>query len=230
MEAIDEDEQRTWTHDPEYLHTVRAAGGADAPAAAAGHDRRRLLSNRRFDDDDERVMRELAGGRRSRSTTRACTERRTTSPNGSSAALPPYLPEIRGVEIAARFRPAGDRNEVGGDFYDIFQTGPNRWAITIGDVCGKGPDAAATTPGRHTCARARSAARPTPDELLRALNDAMLVDNPTDFQFCTVAFADLEVGNGLAPAGVERRSPVPDRAARRRRDHVRRASRARCSA
>ena len=112
--------------------------------------------------------------------------------------LPPHLPEIRGVEIAARFRPAGDRNEVGGDFYDIFQTGPNRWAITIGDVCGKGPDAAAVTAlARHTLRASAIRGDAPPDELLRALNDAMLVDSPTEFQFCTVAFAELEVGNGV---------------------------------
>ncbi len=112
--------------------------------------------------------------------------------------LPPHLPDIRGVEIATRFRPAGDRNDVGGDFYDIFQTGPNRWAITIGDVCGKGPDAAAVTAlARHTLRATAIRGGDQPDELLRALNDAMLVDNPTDFQFCTVAFAGLEVGNGF---------------------------------
>ena len=111
--------------------------------------------------------------------------------------LPPHLPNIRGVEIATRFRPAGDRNEVGGDFYDIFQTGPNRWAITIGDVCGKGPDAAAVTAlARHTLRATAIRGGESPDELLRTLNDAMLVDNPTDFQFCTVAFAGLELGDG----------------------------------
>ena len=166
-------------------------------------------------------------------TTRACTEETNyIADRLQRSLLPPHLPEIRGVEIATRFRPAGDRNDVGGDFYDIFQTGPNRWAITIGDVCGKGPDAAAVTAlARHTLRATAIRGDDSPDELLRALNDAMLVDNPTDFQFCTVAFAGLEVGDGSNAAGsVERRAPAPDRAARRTARSSPSANRARCSA
>src|SRR5207244_157167 len=57
--------------------------------------------------------------------------------------LPPDLPEIPGLELAARYLPAGAGNEVGGDFYDVFDTGDDAWGLAIGDVCGKGPDAAA---------------------------------------------------------------------------------------
>ena len=134
------------------------------------------------------------GGPPSPWTTRAGTkETNYIADRLQRSLLPPHLPDIRGVDIATRFRPAGDRNEVGGDFYDIFQTGPNRWAITIGDVCGKGADAAAVTAlARHTLRATAIRGGDRPDELLRTLNDAMLVDNPTDFQFCTVAFAGLE--------------------------------------
>jgi serine phosphatase RsbU (regulator of sigma subunit) len=205
VEAIDEDAQRAWTHDPEYLQTVRRWPGR-AALVAPMRARGRLLGtiaiasfgSRRFSDDDARVLRELA--RRAAfavDNARLYSETNYIAERLQRSLLPPHLPEIRGVEIAARFRPAGDRNEVGGDFYDIFQTGPNRWAITIGDVCGKGPDAAAVTAlARHTLRASAIRGEVPPDELLRALNDAMLVDSPTDFQFCTVAFADLEVGNG----------------------------------
>ena len=54
-----------------------------------------------------------------------------------SALLPPQLPQIPGVDLAACYRPA-DRSVVGGDFYDVFRLGTG-WGLVMGDVCGKGP-------------------------------------------------------------------------------------------
>ena len=71
--------------------------------------------------------------------------------------LPGALPEIPGVELAGRYVAAGEGNEVGGDFYDCFATGGGDWALVIGDVCGKGAEAA--TPDR---ARPLHAARRRP--------------------------------------------------------------------
>jgi serine phosphatase RsbU (regulator of sigma subunit)/anti-sigma regulatory factor (Ser/Thr protein kinase) len=59
--------------------------------------------------------------------------------------LPPQLPVISGLDIAAGYQAAGEGNEVGGDFYDVFQVGPDRWRFAIGDVCGKGLEAASVT-------------------------------------------------------------------------------------
>jgi serine phosphatase RsbU (regulator of sigma subunit) len=59
--------------------------------------------------------------------------------------LPPELPDIPGVDLAAAYQAAGEANEVGGDFYDVFEVGAGRWRFAIGDVCGKGPAAAAVT-------------------------------------------------------------------------------------
>jgi serine phosphatase RsbU (regulator of sigma subunit) len=59
--------------------------------------------------------------------------------------LPPVLPDIPGVDLAAAYQAAGDGNEVGGDFYDVFDVAEGRWRFAIGDVCGKGPEAAAVT-------------------------------------------------------------------------------------
>ena len=59
--------------------------------------------------------------------------------------LPPSVPRIPGMELAARYRAAGEGNEVGGDFYDAFESSDGAWILTIGDVCGKGPEAAAVT-------------------------------------------------------------------------------------
>jgi hypothetical protein len=49
------------------------------------------------------------------------------------------------LDFGGAYRPAGDGSEVGGDFYDVFQTGPRTWGIVLGDVCGKGAAAAVVT-------------------------------------------------------------------------------------
>jgi serine phosphatase RsbU (regulator of sigma subunit)/anti-sigma regulatory factor (Ser/Thr protein kinase) len=59
--------------------------------------------------------------------------------------LPPELPDIPGIDLAAAYQAAGEGNEVGGDFYDVFEVAVGRWRFTIGDVCGKGPEAATVT-------------------------------------------------------------------------------------
>ncbi|HEX2294631.1 MAG TPA: SpoIIE family protein phosphatase [Actinomycetota bacterium] len=105
--------------------------------------------------------------------------------------LPPSLPEIPGVDLAARYEPAGEANEVGGDFFDAFRWGRRRWALVIGDVSGKGPDAAAVTGlARHTL-RAAALAQRSPSAILGVLNEALLADGPRE-KFSTVVFATLE--------------------------------------
>ena len=59
------------------------------------------------------------------------------------ALLPPSLPELAGLLFAAGYRAAGEGNEVGGDFYHVFQVDEQAWWFAIGDVSGKGPEAAA---------------------------------------------------------------------------------------
>jgi serine phosphatase RsbU (regulator of sigma subunit)/anti-sigma regulatory factor (Ser/Thr protein kinase) len=59
--------------------------------------------------------------------------------------LPPEVPRIPGVDLAAEYEAAGEGNEVGGDFYDVFAVEDDRWRFAIGDVCGTGPEAAAVT-------------------------------------------------------------------------------------
>jgi GAF domain-containing protein len=106
--------------------------------------------------------------------------------------LPPRLPEIPRMEVAARYRAAaGEGNDVGGDFYDVFEVGKGAWAVMIGDVCGKGADAAAITGlARHTL-RTAAMSEWRPRRMLVILNEA-LVRNETD-QYCTVVFARLNV-------------------------------------
>jgi sigma-B regulation protein RsbU (phosphoserine phosphatase) len=51
--------------------------------------------------------------------------------------IPQAPPEIPGLDVAAVYRPAGSGDEVGGDFYDIFEVGAEDWVIVVGDVCGR---------------------------------------------------------------------------------------------
>lgn len=103
--------------------------------------------------------------------------------------LPPRLPDIPGIEIAARYHPAGEHLEVGGDFYDVFSVNPESWGFLIGDVVGKGPAAAAMTAlVRHT---ARTAARHGPPwGVPTAVNDALLEAGPEE-AFCTMIYGQL---------------------------------------
>jgi serine phosphatase RsbU (regulator of sigma subunit) len=88
--------------------------------------------------------------------------------------LPPVLSEIPGIEIAVSYQPAGGAAEVGGDFYDTFQTGEKEWALMIGDVCGKGPDAAATTGFIRNTVRAIAGFERRPSEVLAKVSDLLL--------------------------------------------------------
>jgi serine phosphatase RsbU (regulator of sigma subunit) len=90
--------------------------------------------------------------------------------------LPPRLPRIDGFEIAARYRAAGEGNEVGGDFYDVFQRTDSSWIVALGDVCGKGAEAAALTALARYTLRAAAISDGAPRVLMTALNEAILRD------------------------------------------------------
>jgi PAS domain S-box-containing protein len=104
--------------------------------------------------------------------------------------LPRDLPAIPGVELAARYRAAGAGNEVGGDFYDCFATGGGDWGLVIGDVCGKGAEAAALTALARYTLRAAAQHTRRPQVVLNELNDALLRDR-LDYRFCTVLYVSL---------------------------------------
>jgi PAS domain S-box-containing protein len=104
--------------------------------------------------------------------------------------LPPELPSIPGMQVAARYLAAGAGNEVGGDFYDCFATGGGDWAVVIGDVCGKGAEAAAVTALARYTLRASVLHSRRPRTVLRQLNEALL-RQALDYRFCTVLYAAL---------------------------------------
>lgn len=110
--------------------------------------------------------------------------------------LPPHLPDVPGVEIAARYLPAGTGVEVVGDFYDVFQASASTWAVTIGDVSGKGVEAAKVTALARYTIRAGAVRLHSPAEVLTLLNDAMLRQHPDSERFVTAAYMSLEQSVG----------------------------------
>jgi sigma-B regulation protein RsbU (phosphoserine phosphatase) len=103
--------------------------------------------------------------------------------------IPPSPPVIPLVDLAAAFRPAGTGGEIGGDFYDVFPVGEEDWVLVVGDVCGKGVDAAVVTSlVRHTL-RALAVTHDDPCDMLDRLN-TVLLQHDTD-RFCTVALVRL---------------------------------------
>lgn len=115
-----------------------------------------------------------------------------------SSLLPPGLPDIAGFELGALYRPFGDGYDVGGDFYDVFEIGDGRWALALGDVCGKGPEAAAVTAIARYTIRAAAMRQPDPTSVLEVVNDALHRQSPE--RFCTAALATVEVGGAVSVA------------------------------
>ncbi|QIG42301.1 SpoIIE family protein phosphatase [Nocardioides anomalus] len=108
--------------------------------------------------------------------------------------IPPTPPQVPGLDLAATYLPAGQGSEVGGDFYDVFKVRDDDWVITLGDVCGKGYEAAVVTSlVRHTI-RALSVNEPRPSAVLSAL-DEVLHHDPTD-RFCTAVLLRLRRVDG----------------------------------
>jgi serine phosphatase RsbU (regulator of sigma subunit)/PAS domain-containing protein len=103
--------------------------------------------------------------------------------------LPPRLPAVPGMTIAARFRAAGEATDVGGDFYDIFPI-DDEWMVVMGDVTGKGPEAASITSLARYTMRTAAVYERSPAGVLQRLNAALVVD-PDRRQICTVVAARI---------------------------------------
>ncbi|MGY1838983.1 MULTISPECIES: SpoIIE family protein phosphatase [unclassified Modestobacter] len=115
--------------------------------------------------------------------------------------LPPSLPTIPGVALAARYRPGGEGLLVGGDTYDVLPLPDGSWMVLIADVCGKGAGAAATAAlARHT-ARAAATTSTGPAAVLQAVNAALLRDaTPGPLQFMTAVCLLVRPGPDAATA------------------------------
>ncbi len=135
-------------------------------------------------------------------TLRLLRERTRMARSFQASLLPPRLPDIPGLELAARYVAAGEGAVVGCDFYDAVALGSGRWLLAIGDVQGTGIEAAAVTGLARYTLRAVAMTGATPAEILGHLNDVLLAEATaaTDetgdqTRFCTVAAAIIEPGD-----------------------------------
>jgi PAS domain S-box-containing protein len=113
-----------------------------------------------------------------------------------ASLLPQTLPDVDGLEMAARYLAGGEGTVVGGDLYDVFGA-DDEWAIVVGDVCGKGAEAAALTSMVRFTLRAEAAHRASPGEVLRLVNEA-IVHQFDDGRFCTVLHGRGRIEGGVA--------------------------------
>jgi serine phosphatase RsbU (regulator of sigma subunit) len=149
--------------------------------------------DREFTPRDESIMTQLAQlASVALSNAQLYERERTIAQTLQRSLRPGALPDVPGLAAAVRFRPAGEGVELGGDFYDLYDAGDGKWAALIGDVQGKGPDAAAVTAlARHTL-RAGAPYEDRPSGVLSLLHRA-LREQSTDGRFCTVAHAHLRM-------------------------------------
>ena len=182
--------------DPRSHEIVRALGlgsSVSVPLTARGRTLGAisLLSETRFrfDAEDVQLAEELAHRAAvSIDNARLYTEHSRIAHTLQAGLLPRLLPKIPGLDLAARYRPAGELNEVGGDFYDVYLRSAGEWLVVIGDVTGKGAEAAATTALIRYTLRAAALRPGSARELLGELNQAMLAQ---DARFCTVALLSI---------------------------------------
>ena len=106
-----------------------------------------------------------------------------------ASLLPTRLPEVPGLEFAAAYIGATQFQEISGDFYDVFKAGDG-WGIAVGDVCGKGQDAAAMTAAARHAIRAFATVHDTPADVLAAANEVLVAEDYDD-RFVTASLAFL---------------------------------------
>ncbi|GAA2632959.1 SpoIIE family protein phosphatase [Streptomyces vastus] len=121
---------------------------------------------------------------------RLYSERMAISQSLQRSLLPPELPVIEGVEVEVIYRAAGEGNEVGGDFYDVFPIRDGAYGFAIGDVCGTGPEAAAVTGLARHALRLLAREGFGGPAVLERLNSAIL-DEGARSRFLTLLYGEL---------------------------------------
>lgn len=121
---------------------------------------------------------------------RLYSERTAISQSLQRSLLPPDLPHIDGVEVEVIYRAAGEGNEVGGDFYDLFPIRDGVYGFAIGDVCGTGPEAAAVTGLARHALRLLAREGFGGPAVLERLNSAIL-DEGARSRFLTLLYGEL---------------------------------------
>ncbi len=150
-------------------------------------------SGRHYHEEDLALAEDLA--RRAGAAfeqARLYEERRRVADTLQRSLMPAAFPDVPGLDVAARYRPAGDSTQVGGDFYDLFQTDDGAWGLVLGDVSGKGVQAAAIMGIARYTIRTAALSDQRPSSILKTLNEALLRQTE-DQRFCTVVYARVRM-------------------------------------
>lgn len=201
---MDDDYIRRTTSGDEHYQLVKALDFRQymcAPLRARG----RLLGTltlvsagpgRRFQSEDLALVEALADRVANVvDNARLYSEQARVARSLQAALLPRALPTVPGIQLAAAYQAAGEGNEVGGDFYDVFEVGRGIWAVVIGDVCGRGPDAAAVTGLVRHALHASGRNNRNPKAMLQFANSMLCEEEDRSVErFCTAAVAVVRPG------------------------------------
>ncbi|MFC3690056.1 histidine kinase N-terminal 7TM domain-containing protein [Aquipuribacter hungaricus] len=175
---------------PDHAAGEVVVGGADGARTVEVRSRP-LLDRSGTPAGQVLLLRDITARRAAEEQVRVLLEERTRVAAAlQTALLPAVLPEVPGLLAGALYRPAGEGREIGGDFYELWPLGDGRWCAVLGDVAGKGAEAAAVTARVRFTLRALSADAARPERLLSAVNTA-LSDEGDDERFCTLAHVVL---------------------------------------
>ena len=193
--------------DDRHLELLRAVGFRSAAIVPVRLGRKTLgamtlvsaESRRKLDRFDLDLARQVASRAAvAIENSRLYTERSVIAHTLQQSLLPQQLPEIPGYELASMYIPAVATTDVGGDFYDVWQT-DDGWMIVVGDVTGKGVGAAALTSlVRHTI-RAASEFEPSPAALLARVDAAL--KRQDERSICTALCIRLSDNHGTIAIG-----------------------------
>ncbi|WP_406449571.1 SpoIIE family protein phosphatase [Streptomyces sp. NBC_01622] len=207
VERVDRPMMRRIARDGRAAQTLRAAGVHSylaVPLMARGEvlgtlSLYRTVNERPFDEQDRVLASELAARAAiCIDNARLYGRERTTALTLQRSLLPSAPVRQEGLDIAARYLPA--LSEVGGDWYDVLPLGPGRTGLVVGDVMGKGVQAAAIMGQLSTATRALARLDLPPAELLHHLDD--LTGSLDTIATCAYGVVDLGRGTcALSSAG-----------------------------
>jgi serine phosphatase RsbU (regulator of sigma subunit) len=186
---------RRWPARSAVVVPLRARGRLLGTLALAS-----FSTERAFSRDDIQLVEELAHrAALAVDNARLYRERSRMGVLLQESLLPSHIPDIPGMEVAAGFRPGAAGELFGGDFYDLFRAGGLSWVAVVGDVSGRGAEAAVLTALARSTLRAYGRQRAyeaadvdaTPSAELARLNDA-LISEERDGRFCALVYARIE--------------------------------------
>lgn len=166
----------------------------DGPEARSFDVSRQPLTDRRGLTAGELiVLRDITDRVRAQQRLEQLVAERTRVARALEASLvPPALPVIPSVQLASSYQPAGDGSEVGGDFFDLFPLGPGCWGLVLGDVSGKGAEAAVVTALTRYTLRTLASPGQLPSDTLRALNARLVAQTDVE-RYCTLVYGLVHV-------------------------------------